>query len=406
MNYHEIKNAVIDLSPIEAASSTNPIKKIGGVTLVQRAIITGTRAGIQNFYLWDHKENHISEECYQKQKKCIEKILQEDGRISCSWQWIESIAEYSGKEDVFLYYHYQTLLNVKTLEKFCKSENRIECASQKGNYIRLAKLGFQNLQFSFSFLETLPKRDIEGFIEHLDVFPKKTESRLLESLQSPLEGMVDVYFNRPIGRWIALPLARTGIHPNFVSLVSIGIGILSAICFLSGHYWQSIIAAFMLQISAILDCIDGDVARIQFKESKLGRWLDITGDNIVHIALFICLGIREYHLSPDTTIILLCSLLVFATIVSFFLVLYVQTSLKSAIKNTPFSASFVKLEKFIDKMTSRDFTVLLILGSFLGNLTWFLWLSAIGSQFFWILLVFRIFIAKKNIRNQERKNCS
>ena len=404
MSYYEMKNAIVDLFPLKMENSSlnnefSPMEKVAGVTLIQRVLITGIRAGIQNFYLWDTKENHKSEQDYREQKKSIEKMLKEDSRIRCSWQWIESLAEYSGGESAFLYYHYQTLVDPKTLEKFCKSENINECAAKHGKYIPLAKLEFQNLKISFPFLESLPKQEMTGFIEHLDPSRKKTESNLLESLQSPLEGTVDIYFNRPIGRLMTLPIARMSIHPNFVSLVSIGIGLLSAIFFLSGYYWETIVAAFMLQISAILDCIDGDVARIQFKESKLGRWLDIAGDNVVHLAVFICLGIREYHLVPDTKILWLCSMLVLATVISFILVLYVQTSLKSTVKNTPFSANFVKLEKFIDKMTSRDFTVLLILGSFIGNLTWFLWLSAIGSQIFWLLLVSRIFIAKRQIKN-------
>lgn len=404
MSDHGIKNIIVDLFPSKisdpcAISKLKPVEKVAGVTLIQRVMMTGIRAGFQNFYLWDSKENYDSEQDYKKNKECIEKILREDIRIQCSWQWIESLTEYSGEDSIFLYYHYQTLIDAKTLEKFCKSANANECASKNGKHIPLAKLEFKNSEISSAFLESLPKKEIEGFVENLLPSINKTETHLLESLQSPLEGIVDVYFNRPIGRQITLPIARSEIHPNFVSLVSIGIGLLSAILFLSGHYWESIVAALMLQLSAILDCIDGDVARIQFKESKLGRWLDITGDNVVHLAVFICLGIREYQLAPDTKILWLCSMLVFATVISFILVLYVQTALKAKIKNTPFSTNFIKLEKFIDKMTSRDFTVLLILGAIIGNLTWFLWLSAVGSQIFWILLLFRIFIAKRQIKN-------
>src|SRR5437667_12502839 len=61
------------------------------------------------------------------------------------------------------------------------------------------------------------------------------------------------------------------------------VGIFSGWSFASGYF---ISGALLLQFSAIIDCVDGDLARVLYKESRLGKWLDLVGDQFVHIAVF------------------------------------------------------------------------------------------------------------------------
>src|SRR5204862_267301 len=44
-------------------------------------------------------------------------------------------------------------------------------------------------------------------------------------------------------------------------------------------------AIVLLEASAVLDCSDGEIARLRFAESRLGHWLDVTGDTVVHVAV-------------------------------------------------------------------------------------------------------------------------
>ena len=45
------------------------------------------------------------------------------------------------------------------------------------------------------------------------------------------------------------------------------------------------------------------------------------------------------------------------------------------------------LRKATDRLTNRDFSVILVFFALLGRLDWFLWLAALGSNIFWMVLL-------------------
>ncbi len=85
-------------------------------------------------------------------------------------------------------------------------------------------------------------------------------------------------------------MVRTPLSPNQITLLSAGIGLFAASCFLWADYWLSLLGAVLLQVSIVLDCCDGEVARVRFEESRFGDWLDIACDTLVHIAIFVGIG--------------------------------------------------------------------------------------------------------------------
>src|SRR5439155_90416 len=64
------------------------------------------------------------------------------------------------------------------------------------------------------------------------------------------------------------------------------VGILASVAFGVGGYAAGIIGALLFQLSAILDCCDGEVARLKFMESAFGEQFDVVLDNVVHLALY------------------------------------------------------------------------------------------------------------------------
>ena len=112
---------------------------------------------------------------------------------------------------------------------------------------------------------------------------REAERKFWQSLGSSADGLVDTFFNRPVGRVLSKILVHTPVSPNAVSLVSIAIGVASAPLFATGHF---VLGALVLQLCAVIDCVDGDLARALFKQSPLGKWLDIGGDQVVHFAAF------------------------------------------------------------------------------------------------------------------------
>ncbi len=207
----------------------------------------------------------------------------------------------------------------------------------------------------------------------------RAEKLLWDSLTSDTDGFVDLYFNRPVGRRLSKVLIHTPITPNQVSLASMIIGLLSAYCFSQGNHGLGVIGSILLQISAMVDCIDGDIARMVFKETRIGKWLDISADQIVHVAVFaaIAMGAGGGHLGSEAWV--LGGSLVLGTAISFAVVLRGMLA--------PKRTAWAKAQRFIDQATSRDFSVLLVALALADRIGWFLWLAAIGVHVFWILVL-------------------
>jgi phosphatidylglycerophosphate synthase len=206
---------------------------------------------------------------------------------------------------------------------------------------------------------------------------RAAERLLWASLTSSSDGFVDRHFNRPMGRPLAKLLIRTRVSPNAVSIVSILIGLAAAGCFAIGNYAAAILGSLLFQLSAVVDCVDGDIARSVFKESPLGKWLDLAGDQVVHVAVF--LGMAAGLATPGQPIVWWLGLSATAgALLSFALVL---RGMKRSEK--PGGA----WQRLIDAATNRDFSVLVLALALVNALEIFLWLAAIGSHVFWIALI-------------------
>ena len=201
--------------------------------------------------------------------------------------------------------------------------------------------------------------------------------KLWASLTSSADGFVDKHFNRPVGRFLSKVLIYTPISPNQVSVAATLIGLLSAWCFANGSMRAAIWGALLLQLSAIVDCVDGDLARVLFKESPLGKWLDIVGDQLVHIGVFVCIGLGLYRAGSAAPVLPLAASAAVGVVISFLIVMRGLLQ-PEAQRNS-------RLQKLIDATTNRDFSVLLLALAFVGKLEWFLWLTAIGVHVFWVL---------------------
>lgn len=89
------------------------------------------------------------------------------------------------------------------------------------------------------------------------------------------ENYLDRVFYRPIGYRVALLLKPTGIVPNTVTVISIFVGILACLLFLPDDNLSINLFGFLLLVCAnILDCVDGQLARITGIKSEIGRILD------------------------------------------------------------------------------------------------------------------------------------
>ena len=104
------------------------------------------------------------------------------------------------------------------------------------------------------------------------------------------DGFYSVFFLRKISKlftWLAVRLKMT---PNQVTLISFAIGLLSAYEFSKGTFWTIFAGAVLLQLSIIIDCVDGELARYTRAFSQLGAWLDAITDRIKEYLVFFALA--------------------------------------------------------------------------------------------------------------------
>ncbi len=96
------------------------------------------------------------------------------------------------------------------------------------------------------------------------------------------EDWLDLHVIRPFCYYLAVFFAKFDIHPNTVTIWSMVVGAASAVFFASGSFYYSgtqglvmnIVAIVLLMAADILDCTDGQLARLTGKKSRLGRILD------------------------------------------------------------------------------------------------------------------------------------
>ena len=97
--------------------------------------------------------------------------------------------------------------------------------------------------------------------------------------------------------------AKLDIHPNTVTILSMFIGAGSCFLFAHGSYyyegwqglWLNIIGILLLCLADLLDCTDGQLARMTGKKSRLGRILDGMAGFTWFVPIYVALMFRFYN---------------------------------------------------------------------------------------------------------------
>ena len=221
--------------------------------------------------------------------------------------------------------------------------------------------------------------------------PQLAERSLFQSLHN-LKGGWDGWFDRYVNRKLSGGLTRLflkmGVSPNTITLISMLIGLAAAGCIATGLYEWGVMGALLFQLSVIMDCCDGEVARLTFSESRFGKEFDILADNVVHIAIFVGIASGAYLHGPwaGTNLPLILGMItVVANGCSFWLVnraLHLRSLPQGWRQLTKTEQS--KIEFILGNIANRDFSVIVLLAACFDVLGWFLWVVAIGI---WVFVV-------------------
>ena len=93
-----------------------------------------------------------------------------------------------------------------------------------------------------------------------------------------VEEPIDVYVHRPLAYVLARACFHLPISPDFITLLSIVFGLASAGSLISTFPHHLQVGGLLLFGSAVLDCADGQLARMRGTSSVFGRMLDGVAD--------------------------------------------------------------------------------------------------------------------------------
>ncbi len=202
-----------------------------------------------------------------------------------------------------------------------------------------------------------------------------------------------VSINRILTRPFTGFFIKSGLHPNYITLMGAAAGIAAFFVFLIGTRASFIIGAFLFQAFYILDNCDGEVARARGLTSKFGSWMDTLVDCLVHVLAFIGIGVGLSRTMQNPIMLVVG----FAAGLGVFLSIFVAMLQKTrnfglAIHGRPQAPTgAAKKETIIDKMVETlsrgDFSLVMLVFALLNKMELLLWLGAFGANLFCIILL-------------------
>jgi phosphatidylglycerophosphate synthase len=161
------------------------------------------------------------------------------------------------------------------------------------------------------------------FVRSSDLEKKAKTTKLIQKLSIPKlrlklanranDGFFSVYVLRRFSKILTWAAVKIGATPNQVTIVSFAIGLYAAFLFAQGDFWSILLGAVLLQVSIIVDCVDGELARYTRKFSELGAWLDAITDRVKEYAVFLGLAYGAFSQNGQNLWLLAASLMAIQT---------------------------------------------------------------------------------------------
>ena len=122
-------------------------------------------------------------------------------------------------------------------------------------------------------------------------------ARKRENAFTPRFLQINKALNRPAASLIVRVLFKTKITPNQVTVASFFIGLAGAGCFGLGTRGSFIAGGLLTQLSSIVDCADGMLARARGTSNDFGAYLDLLLDRVNEYLLITGAVLGQYRYS-------------------------------------------------------------------------------------------------------------
>lgn len=210
----------------------------------------------------------------------------------------------------------------------------------------------------------------------------RAERELLRTLDNPRDGAVDRVLNRHLSRPLSLALIPFAVTPNQITVLALLLALVGAGCIALPGVAGPVFGALLLQLTAILDCVDGEIARAKVLETEFGEWLDITADTLIHVATFLGIAVHAWPQLGAGTAWLLGGLFTVGGLASFVVVTRAEKTEARWLASPAWESRL--LAGLLATLTTRDTSVLVLAAAATGLMTPLLIGAAFGAQVFWI----------------------
>jgi len=121
----------------------------------------------------------------------------------------------------------------------------------------------------------------------------------LRGAARPRDGFYSTMVVRRLSRRFTALALRVGLTPNAVTLVALLVAAVAAGCFAVGTWPWLLAGAVLLQLSLVIDCVDGEVARYTRRHTALGAWLDASSDRVKEFGIYAALAVGAARQGDD-----------------------------------------------------------------------------------------------------------
>ena len=113
----------------------------------------------------------------------------------------------------------------------------------------------------------------------------------LRRVARPDDGFYSTFVVRRISPRFTDYAVRWKLTPNQITGIAFGVALLAAWWFAAGSRLDLVVGALLLQLSLVLDCVDGETARFTRQFTPLGAWLDATTDRVKEYLVYAALAV-------------------------------------------------------------------------------------------------------------------
>jgi phosphatidylglycerophosphate synthase len=365
-------------------------QSVGGMRVIERQLFTAARAGVKSLWLGMHQPDDAAV-----------KNLRIPPGLAVSWvpkgeaSLVECAPPYLGlSADHFI--RVDTLAHVAR-QRYAESVSFNDAAG----------LGVIQAVLTRDDAVSRVKHALpEGTYRRLEapLAAEETVSWLMAAGPKSQDGFMARHFDRHISLSVSRQLLESAITPNMMTVFSTLLGLLGAAFFLGASRAAYVPGALLVWLHSVLDGCDGELARVRFQESAFGSDLDFWGDNLVHIALFTCLGYGFWRTGNGVHTLVLAAVADLGVIASASTAWQHRRRRRAAAsteagvtEEAPGNGFESKLSRLENALAQRDFIYLLVVLAMVDCVYEFLWAAAIGG-----LLYFGIMLYLRRVNEHEQ----